>query len=82
MIKFIFGMQRNIEIIYKLILPFWMCVSRHAQSTQNKKFAYLYNISTKNMFVVVLLPADKYESFLQGDTILGVYNQACPKHPK
>ena len=82
MIKFIFGMQRNIEIIYKLILPFWMCVSRDAQSTQNKKSAYLCNISTKNMVVVVLLPADKCESFLQGDTILGVYNQACPKHPK
>ena len=49
MIKFIFGMQRNIEILYKLILAFWMCESRHAQSTQKRKFAYLCNISMKNM---------------------------------
>ena len=40
-------MQRNIEIFYKLILPFWVCVSRHAQSAQNKKSAYLCNISMK-----------------------------------
>ena len=40
MISFIFGMQINIEIFYKLILSFWVCVTRHAQSTQNK-FAYL-----------------------------------------
>ena len=32
---------------YKLILLSWVCVSRHAQSTQNKKFAYLCNISRK-----------------------------------
>ena len=37
MMKFIFGMQINIEVFYKLILPFWMCVTRHAQSTQNSK---------------------------------------------
>ena len=62
-----------------------MFVSRHAQSSQNKKFAYLCNISTKNIRLkveVFFLPADKYESFLQGDTILGVYNQAYPKYPK
>ena len=85
MIKFIFGMQRKIEILYKLILKFWMFVSRHAQSSQNKKFAYLCNISTKNIRLkveVFFLPADKYESFLQGDTILDVYNQAYPKYPK
>ena len=47
MMKFIFIMSRNIEIFYKLILPSWVCVSRHAQSTQNKKFVYLCNISKK-----------------------------------
>ena len=45
--KFIFAMQRNIKIFYKLIVPSWLCVSRHAQSTQNKKFAYLCHISRK-----------------------------------
>ena len=35
------------EVLYKLILSFWVCVTRHAQSIQNKKFAYLCNISKK-----------------------------------
>ena len=38
--KFIFGMQINIKVFYKLILSFWVCVARHAQSTQNKKYAH------------------------------------------
>ena len=45
--KCISGMQMNIEVFYKLILSFWVCIDRHAQSTQNKKFAYLCNISRK-----------------------------------
>ena len=45
--KFLFGMQINIEGFYKLILSFWVCATRHAQSTQNKKFAYPCNISRK-----------------------------------
>ena len=47
MMKFIFGMQINIEVFYKLILSFWECETKHAQSTQSKKFAYLCNISRK-----------------------------------
>ena len=43
----IFGMQINIEVLFKLILLFWVCVTRHAQSTQNEKFAFLCNISRK-----------------------------------
>ena len=46
MMKFIFGMQMNIEIFYKLILSFWVCLTRDAQSTQNN-FAYLSNIPRK-----------------------------------
>ena len=46
MMKFIFCMQINIEVFYKLILSFWVSVTRHAQSTQNK-FEYLCNISIK-----------------------------------
>ena len=44
---------------------------------------HVYAISPEKHGVeVVLLPADKYESFLQGDSILDVCNQACPKYPK
>ena len=47
MTKFIFGMRINIEVFYKLILSFCVCVTRHAQSTQSKKFVYLCNFSRK-----------------------------------
>ena len=41
MMKSIFGMQININVFYKLIVSFWICVARHAQITQNKKLASL-----------------------------------------
>ena len=66
MMKFIFGMQINIEVFYKLILSFWVCATRHAQSTRNKKFAYLCNISRKAWGgggEVDFLPANKHETF-------------------
>ena len=44
--KFVFCMQINIEVFYKVVLPFWVSVTRHAHSTQSK-FAYIYNISIK-----------------------------------
>ena len=43
--KCIFGIETNIEVFYKLILSIWLYVTMHAQSNQNKKFAYLCNIS-------------------------------------
>ena len=46
MMKFIFCMKLNIEDFCKVILSFWVSVTRHSQSTQNK-FAYLCNISIK-----------------------------------
>ena len=45
--KFVFGMQINIEVFYKFILSFWVFLAKHAQSTQNKKCACLYSISRK-----------------------------------
>ena len=42
MIKFIFGMQIDIKVFYKLILSSRVCVAIHTQSTQNKKFIYIY----------------------------------------
>ena len=47
MIKCIFGMQLHIKVFCKVILSFWLCITRHTQSTQNKKFPYLCNISRK-----------------------------------
>ena len=72
MVKFIFGMQK-FEVFYKLILSFWVSITRFSQSTQNKKFGD----------VVDFLPADKFESFLQVNSItLGVHSQACPNYQK
>ena len=84
MIKFIFGKQINIKVFYKVILIFWVWEARHAQSTQNKKVAYLCNISRKACGMkLIFLSADKCESFLQVDSIsLGVHGQACPKYPR
>ena len=45
--KSIFGMQINIDIFGNLIVSFWLCVVKHAQSTQNKRFPYLCKISRK-----------------------------------
>ena len=56
MMEFIFGMQVNIEVFYKVILSFLVCVARHAQTAENKKhvqntqknkLAYLCNTSRK-----------------------------------
>ena len=47
MIKCVFFMQINIKVLYRLIPSFWVCATRHAQNIQNKKFAYLCNISSK-----------------------------------
>ena len=56
MTKFIFSMQINIEVFYKLILSFRVCATRYSQSTQNQhKFAYLCNISRKKWRGVKLI---------------------------
>ena len=84
LIKFIFGMQINIEVFYELILSFWVCITRHAQNIQNKKFVYLGNISRK-------IWGMKYDFIIQyklkrfsqvGSITLNVQSQACPKYPK
>ena len=45
MMKFVFGLQIKIKVSCKLILSFWVWPTGHPQSTQNKEFAYLCNIS-------------------------------------
>ena len=55
MIKFIFGMQINIKVFFKLMVSFWEMLSvlvstaNHAQSTQNKKFALSLQYFQKNV---------------------------------
>ena len=84
MANFIFDMQINIKVFYKLILSFWVFVARHTQSTQSKKFACLYNISRKmGRIKLLFLLADKHKSFLQVDSItLGTHIPVCPKCSK
>ena len=69
MVKFIFGMQINIEVFYKLILSFWVCVTSHAQSTKNK-FVYFAISLEKHGDEVDFSPADKHEGSLQIDTMI------------
>ena len=44
MMNFFIGMQIKIEVFDEVILLFWMCVTRHVQSTQSN-LAYLPAIS-------------------------------------
>ena len=93
MMKFIFGMEINIEVFYKLILSCWVCATRHAQSTQNK-FASLCNLQNftpcfsgdkylQKSMGSWFLAAIKHESLLLVDSIiLGLFSQVCPKYPK
>ena len=65
MMKLIFGLQINIKVFYKLIVPFWMCGARYAQSTQNIKFSYLQ----KNV-------GDKFDFWTHGFSRKGPINSA------
>ena len=80
MMNFIFGIQINIEVFCKLILSFWLCITRHAQSSQNK-FRYLSSISRKAWGMkLIFLPTDKHKNVLQIDsTTLVVHSRACSK---
>ena len=61
-----------------------MCVVRHAQITQNNKFAISLQYFKKEMSNEVdLLHADKHVSFLQIDTVIfDGDSQTFPKFPK
>ena len=66
-----FWHEINIEVFYKLILSFVVCVIRHAQNTQNNKFAISLQCLEENVKDEVdLLPADKLQRFLQIDLII------------
>ena len=84
--KLIFCLQIKTKDFFKMILAFevCVCVSRHAQITQNNKFAISLQYLKKEVSDEVdFLHADKHESFLQIDTmIFDGDGQAFPKLPK
>ena len=70
MMKFIFGIEINMEVFYMLMLSFWVCVTRHAQSTQNNQFAISLQYLKKDVSDELdFLHADKHKSLLQIDTM-------------
>ena len=71
MMKFIFCMQTNIKVIYKIIVSLWVCVARHAQRTENNKFTRYSQYLKENVKDEVdFLSIDKCRRFLQSETII------------
>ena len=69
--KLIFCLQINTKVFYKFIVSLWMCVARHAQSTQNNKFAISLQYLKENIKDELdTLPGDKTQRFLQIDNII------------
>ena len=68
-----------------MTVPLWVCLATHAQSTQDNKVSISLQFLKENLKdeVDFSLPADKYQRFLQIDTIiLGVCSQECPNYRK
>ena len=83
MMKFILGMQKNSKIFYKFRLSFWECAARHAQSTQNRKFAYFCNISGKTYGMRLLLCLQiNTKDFHKVLVSFWVCKQACLEDPE
>ena len=57
MMKFIFCMQVNIKFFYKSIPSNSVCVNRHIECTQNKRFPHFCNIYRKAWRLVDFSPA-------------------------
>ena len=59
-----------------------MGMARHAESTQNNKYAVLLQYLKKELnYEVDVLHADKHEGILQVDSIIfDGFGQACPKY--
>ena len=76
--KLLFCLQINTKVFYKLLISFWVCVSKLSQSTQNNKFAMsLQYLKENGKNEVGFLLSDKHQRFLQIDTItLGVVRHA------
>ena len=66
------------------MLSFWVCLASHSQRTKVRSLRiFAISLEKRGGMNLVFLPADKYERFLQADTItLSVCSQAFPKYPK
>ena len=54
-----------------LIVSLWVCLARHAETTQNNKFTISLQYHKENVKDEVdFLPADKPQRFLQSDTVI------------
>ena len=72
-VKLIFCLQINAKVFYKLIVSLYVCVARHAQSTQNNNFKISLQYIEESMKDEV-----DFCRLLQTDfIILGVHDQAC-----
>ena len=82
-VKLIFCLQINTNVFYKLLLSLWVCLARHAQTTQNNKFAISLQYLKKELSDEVdFLHADKHESLLQIDTMILMGWSSISKVPK
>ena len=69
--KLIFYLRINTNVFCKIIASLWVCIARHAQITQNNKFAIsLHYLKKEVSDEVDFLHADKYESLLQIDVVI------------
>ena len=47
--KLIFCLQINMKVSYIVVVSLWVCIARHVQSTQYKKFAIFLQYFKENM---------------------------------
>ena len=82
--KLIFCTKISIKVSYRLIELYLVNVSRHAESTQNSKFADLSNILRKKLELnLIFLHVDKHQVLLQIDAInFCGDDQSCPNYQK
>ena len=82
-LKLIFCLQISKNVFFKMIVSSWVCLARHAQSTQEKFTIPLKYIKENVKDEVDFWPADKRRTFLQCDTtIWGVCGQTYANYPK
>ena len=74
-------MNINIKVFYKLMALHWLVIAGHVQ---NSKFVIsLQYLKKEGSNEVDFLHADKYQTFLQVDTInVSGHGQACPNYTK
>ena len=76
----IFCIKISLKVFYKLIPFFLVAIASHAKSTQNNKFVLYLQYLKERRSKVDFLQVDKYQIFLQGDSInFSGHSQSCPK---